>query len=51
MIEEVLRFNASEKPVKMGSKSLHYLHVSSKAIVNPANSEENCGGCHHVYDD
>ena len=35
-----LPFKAEQKPVKMGSKSLHYLHVSSKAIVNPANSEE-----------
>lgn len=46
-----LPFKAEQKPVKMGSKSLHYLHVSSKAIVNPANSEENCGVCHHVYDE
>ena len=46
-----LPFKAEQKPVKMGSKPLHYLHVSSKAIVNPANSEENCGVCHHVYDE
>ncbi len=42
---------AERKPVKMGSKSLHYMHVSSKLIVNPANSEANCGACHHVYDE
>lgn len=32
-------------------KSLHAMHVASKAIVNPANSEANCGVCHHVYDE
>ena len=38
-------------PVKMGDKSLHYLHVSSKAIKGPVGSSENCGACHHIYDE
>lgn len=44
-------------PVRMGDRSLHYLHVSSKAIVyRDANGQinpdgENCGACHHVYDE
>ena len=33
-----LPFKSVQAPVKMGSKSLHYLHVSSEAIVNPAES-------------
>lgn len=45
-----LPFKSVQAPVKMGSKSLHYLHVSSEAIVNPADPQENCGVCHHVYD-
>ena len=42
---------AERKPVSLGSKSLHAMHVTSKLIVNPANSEANCGVCHHVYDE
>ena len=38
-------------PIKLGDKSLHYLHVSSKAIKGPAGANENCGACHHIYDE
>ncbi|MEG1609765.1 MAG: cytochrome c3 family protein [Bilophila sp.] len=41
---------SAEAPLSLGDKSLHYLHVSSKAITSPGN-EENCGACHHVFDE
>lgn len=43
-------FVADQAPIELGDKSLHYMHVSSKAIVYPG-SDENCGACHHVYDE
>ena len=45
-----LPYKAKQAPVKMGSGSLHALHVNSSSIVNPSNSDANCGACHHVYD-
>lgn len=43
------------KPVSMGDRSLHYLHVSSGAITytGPVPNPDglNCGVCHHVYDE
>lgn len=45
----------SAKPVRMGDRSLHYLHVSSRAITYTGNVPNpdslNCGVCHHVYDE
>ena len=38
-------------PIELGDKSLHYLHVSSKSIKGTAGSNENCGACHHIYDE
>lgn len=43
------------RPVPMGDRSLHYLHVSSSAITYtgdvPNPDGRNCGACHHVYDE
>jgi len=43
------------RDVRMGDRSLHYLHVSSHAITYtgdvPNPDALNCGACHHVYDE
>ncbi len=48
-------FVRDAKEVSMGDRSLHYLHVSSRAIVYkggvPNPEGVNCGVCHHVYDE
>lgn len=43
-------FTSEQAPIELGDKSLHYLHVSSEAITYP-DSNENCGACHHVFDE
>lgn len=52
---EQTSFVRDAKPVTMGDRSLHYLHVSSSAITYtggvPNPDGLNCGVCHHVYDE
>ena len=32
-------------------RSMHAVHVASKNIRGPLGSDQNCGACHHVYDE